>query len=346
MKRKNYLLILIILVSFILSLLTACKYFDKIELSQLNNLRLKLININERIKSFFIKIERKFLQIFKILKLVIINNKTSSDRNAKISELNDFGKKYDELILNLALLYASNGIPYDKNIIISVYTHGGNIPDLSKFKKYHFKILDINKDEYDKLVNSKMNEINQSIIIESKSKIEYFYIKKYKLTIKNSKPALLCQLIDRVNNKYYALLENLPADVYNIPDDYKFYFKKSYPKIKFHTFYYYPLSCSLQEVVIGFYLPISRIRVFAFFAIIFLIAIVLLSLGFYLCKQYLFGFEKNINNNIKKMEKYSNMNNNINENRGKEERAKNTDDKKIGKEVDISEIPDFDDNDL
>jgi len=271
----------------------------------------------------------------------------------KIKLLKEFGIKYDEIVLNTMLYYFTNGIPIESDMIINIYVYIGlKEINLKKFPKYHFKILEITKYEYEKLEKENFNEIGKTYNNNLKSNAgNKLYIVKYKLTLKNSKPAILAQLRDEEDNIYFALIENLPNEIVNLPEDFRFYYKNAFPKIQYQSFYFYPLSSSMDDVIIGFYAPINPFKIISFFAIIFIIVIILLVFGFLLLKQYIFNsfsssmenknFEKKDSEMIKKMEKTQNINNNIVENENNVKEGENKE--SVGKPVDINEIPEFND---
>lgn len=391
MNRKKYFILFSLILIIIFFLFSSCSYIIE---NGKYVIKKFLFFIRYNIKSIYFNIDNLFTKIWKKINRFSVFSKNFSISNniffqkpifsskSKINEflnhLVNFGKKYDDLVLNTMLLYSSNGIPLDKNIIINIYTSSNNKkPDITRLHKYHFKIIEVSKEEYDKLNNLNMNKIENTIInsknsgLNKKAVLSYLYVKEYKLILKNSKPAILCHLKSNNENNFLAILENLPSEFYSIPDEYSFYIKNSFPKIKYHTFYYYPLSSSLLDVVIGFYYPINPLRFFAFFAIIFIIIIILLVIGFILLKQYLFTNLEYKNKKIKKLENIKNMDNNIDEkdivnNNKNEEKsiykneeniktnlkdetiAQNLERKEkkeqvMGEEINISEIPDFND---
>jgi hypothetical protein len=354
MRRKKYQIIatLMILIIFLFGA-TSCFYLKDVsgKIKGVIKFKTNLIaeffsfikfNFNRLIK----KIDRFFSSLKFYFKKVKFENikleNIKEEKTEKINLLKNFGKKYDEMVLNKMLLYSSSAIPINENIIISIYFPlNDNKIDLSKFSKYHFKIVKLNKEEYLKITSQNTIEIDQtkvpSINIDTQKK-GLLFLKSYKLVLKNSKPAIFSILADEENNKYYALLENLPKEFYTIPYNFNFYYKNKEEKIKYHTFYFYPLSSSLMEVVIGFYLPFEPIKVILFFAILFFIVIISLVFGYIILKQYLFETKKGENKSIKKLENNEKMDNNIDEKELKEDSEKSN---TLGKEVDIAEIPDF-----
>ncbi len=298
----------------------------------------------------------------------------NTELDIKIRELKDYAKNYDEIVLNTMLLYSTSGIPSNKDLIINIYTVDESKKlNLEKFIKYHFKIQMIKNDEYEKLKKQKYNEIEKnSNLINNKDKQikennekrdqkteKKLYVTKYKLSLKGSKPVIIAMLMDDDGIYYYSLIENFSGEITNLKDDFKLFYKGSYPKIQYHSFYYYPLSQSLMEVVVGFYYPISPMKFFSFFAIIFIIVILLLVFGYLLLKQYLFDeykgenikfkdkkIENNFTDETKKMEKIEKVNNNIIEkDKNKEgyQEEKKEEKNVVGKPINIDDIPDFKD---
>lgn len=350
MGRKKYQIIfLLILIIFFIEMVS-CNYIsntlDKIK-SVINfktNLIIKLVDF---IKFNFNKLVKKTDRFFYSLKFYFKKVKLENIKDKKIVKINllkDFGKKYDEMILNKMLLYSSSAIPINENLLISIYFPSDNDKiDLSKFSKYHFKVVKVNKEEYTKIMSQKTIDIDRAKVnysnnVQKKENKGLLFLKSYKLILKNAKPAIFSVLLDEDDNQYYAILENLPKEFYTLPDDFNFYIKNREPKIRYHSFYFYPLSSSLMEVVIGFYLPFEPIKVILFFAFIFLIVIISLVFGYIILKQYLFESKKEENKSIKKLENTEKMDNNIDEKKLKVDIEKND---TIGKEIDISEIPDF-----
>ena len=409
MRIKNpYKFISVLFILLFLIIMISCSYISPVK-DNLHNIKDKFYNIVYEINNFFKFIGIKFnglllrfnnllfkIKRFIINDIVLIKNLKISKQDSKLSEkiisLKNFGKKYDEMISDTMLLYSSSGVPVDKDLIISIYVYynQSNI-DFTKFQKYHFKLVELSKENYEKSINKDLIEIKNNISTNinsskkdnKKNTGKLLYVKKYRLTLKNSKPAIFAQFIDSEEKTYYGLIENLPADLSIFPEDYKIYPKKYFPKIRYYTFYYYPLSTSYYEIAIGFYEPINPIRFFAFFAIIFIVVIILLIFGYILLKHYLFNEDKYENINFKKVENIEKMNHNkdekekefanekfkrnieFNEKRDYDEKILNekninkdseesikikekqggekTKEDRIGEEVNISDIPDFDD---
>ncbi|MFN3411872.1 MAG: hypothetical protein ACK4YF_06925 [Exilispira sp.] len=304
MERKKQILILysliILFFIFYLFFLSGCKYFKeninsfysdeffliKFKIKDFSKDLLPLDKIVYKLKSYISILNQKLIS-YKILFEKIWFERSRTNRTELVNQLKVYGKNYDDLISKTMLQYSSTGIPFDNSIIISIYTYDGEkIPNLTRFKKYHFKFIELSKEKYDEIKNQKMFQIEKNY----QQNIKYnnlLFIKDYKLKLKNSKAVILCNLVDAENNYYLCLIENLPIN--NLPQNYKFYLNNKYPRIKFYTFYYYPLASSFNEVLIGFYLPISPVRFFSFFAIIFVIVIILLVVGYIILKEYLFS---------------------------------------------------------
>jgi len=376
MRRKKYLLLMLIILLLIFFEITGCYYFNELNYRFSNLFRLKINLFNKVINFIKFKLNRLVIRIDRFFSSYLFIAKNANSINnrdykvQKINQLKEFGKKYDELILNKMLLYSSSGIPLNDNIIISLYFYSGQKKiEISKYEKYHFKLIEISKDGYNKIINQKLLEIEKvnsplnNKISQKKDSKKLLFLRQYKLILKNSKPAILSLLQDEEGNQYYAILENLEKEFYSLPSDFNFYYKNQPPKIKFHTFYYYPLSSSLMELVIGFTLPIEPVKIYLFFAIIFIIVIISLVFGYIILTQYLFNFEKEKNDKQKKLENIEKIDNNIDEKEKKEndeikiskegiqkdkmknnnslENLKNYETELEGKEIDISEIPDF-----
>lgn len=302
-RKKQFIIIytlIILFFIFYLFFLIGCKYFNeninsfysnefffnKFKIRILSKHFLHLDKIVYKLKSYISILNKKLIS-YRVLFEKIWFEKSKNNRTELVNQLKVYGKNYDDLISSTMLQYSSKGIPFDNSIIISIYTYDRNkIPNLSRFKKYHFKIIELSKEKYGEIKNQKMFQIEKNYQQNIKDN-NLLFIKDYKLTLKNSEAVILCNLIDAENNYYLCLIENLPFN--NLPGNYKFYLNNKYPRIKFHTFYYYPIASSFNEVLIGFYLAISPVRFFSFFAIIFVIVIILLVVGYIILKEYLFS---------------------------------------------------------